>query len=79
MTAKEFFGRCSGHDWYYDYSDDYSVYSRGKRAAVEIVSLSKTDPLFEKIFKAWYDHVWSGPAFNSERKPRPELADFGIE
>ena len=78
MTAKEFFGQCSVHDWFYDYSDDQRVYSQGQRATAILISVSKTDPLFERIYKAWSDYVWSGPPFKTERKPQPKLSDFGL-
>lgn len=29
MSKSDYVARLAGHDWFFDYSDDYSVYSRG--------------------------------------------------
>jgi hypothetical protein len=31
--------KCKAHDWYYEYSDDYSVWKKGQAKAVEIRSI----------------------------------------
>lgn len=40
-TLKEFSEACRTHDWYYDYSDDHRVWTRGKEQRGNINRLYK--------------------------------------
>lgn len=40
-TLKEFSEACRTHDWYYDYSDDHRVWTRGKEERGNINRLYK--------------------------------------
>lgn len=39
--VEEFVNVLSGHDWYYDYADDFSVFERGLRSKKKIMDLFK--------------------------------------
>ncbi len=41
------------HDWKYDFSDDHTVWSRGKASYEKILSLAKTHPALEDLLKTW--------------------------
>lgn len=76
MTTTEFFNACKGHDWFHQFSDDHSVYTRGQRRESELRTLTEGNRAFAAIFAAWRSYNYSGPAFGSERAPLPELATF---
>jgi len=78
MTPLEFFNKCKNFDWFYGYSDDYSVYARGEREGTLIVSIAKSDEFLGKIHEAWKNHIYSGPLWKNEAKPAPKLEDFGL-
>jgi hypothetical protein len=42
------------HDWYYEYSDDHSVYSRGRASAQAI---QKMRDAIDEDFKIWNEYV----------------------
>lgn len=75
-TVAEFFDACAAHDWTYNFSDDHSVWKRGEAERKRLMADMKDDPLKVAIFKAWQAHVFSGPAYGTERQPRPVLADI---
>lgn len=40
-TEQEYRKALAGHDWYYDYSDDYSVWAAGKRQRESLREMRK--------------------------------------
>ena len=40
-VVDEFINVLSGHDWYYDYADDFSVFEKGMRSKKKIMTLLK--------------------------------------
>lgn len=53
MTVSGFFDECSRMDWYYEYSDDHSVWRRGDEKFSQLKLLTKTNPIFARIFNDW--------------------------
>lgn len=46
--------RLKTHDWYYDFSDDYSAYKRGQASLSELVAMrKKLDP----DYAVWNQHA----------------------
>lgn len=41
------------HDWKHVFSDDYTVWSRGKASYEKLLSLAKTHPTLEDLLKTW--------------------------
>jgi hypothetical protein len=68
-TLQEVENKLRTHDWYYHYSDDYSVFLRGKRqwddlvAACKEVKVDDLRPLWEKHapkdFQDTFDHLFN--------------------
>lgn len=71
MDPKAYFKLCAGHDWFYNYSDDGSVYRRGSESLSRLRTLKIGNEINESIFKAWSDYC-----FNSS--PKPKLEDFNL-
>ena len=46
--VQEYKDRLKRHDWFYDYSDDHGVYTRGSNSIMKIYELAKEiDPKWE--------------------------------
>lgn len=67
MTKEEFFTKCANHDWYYDYSDDHSVWRRGQAAQEILMAEAAKDPAKAKIYADWKKYI------NNRDLPKPEL------
>ena len=50
-TLKTFKETCTNHDWTYTYSDDFSVYQRGRKAEIAIDAIVKTGG--EDYYNIW--------------------------
>jgi hypothetical protein len=68
---RSFYDRCQHHDWYCEYSDDYSVTKRGYVAFDKLNAEADTDPAKRAILTAWRAHMFSGKPWNTEKAPRP--------
>lgn len=59
-------------DWFYDFSDDLNTWERGKRDHEKIEAIANQSPEHKKLFEDFKKHMSSGPAYGTERLPRPE-------
>lgn len=50
------------HDWYYDFSDDHSVWNAGRNSMMAIASTSRLDPICQAALDAWRAYI--------DKKPR---------
>ena len=62
----------SGHDWYYDYSDDHGVWQRGKDASERLRRISENGQEYKDLRLAFRTYYFSGDAFGKEKQPKPE-------
>ena len=69
MTKQEYFALCARHDWFYDYSDDHSVYCRGRDSESNLVGLASNDPELQDIYNAWCKYM-------SNQSIKPKLENF---
>lgn len=76
MRPSEFFKACESHDWYYGYSDDASVYRRGKDNETRLCAIaSRVGGIYARIWDDWDRHIRS--LVDREYKiPRPRLEDY---
>ena len=72
MSAAEFWDACSRFDWFYEMSDDHSVWQRGVTASAELLSHAPMGSRNREIYNGWVAHVFSGPAFDKPKAPQPE-------
>lgn len=71
-TPQEFYDLCATHDWTHMMSDSSSVHRRGRDQQQRLERLAAVDPQLKPILEAWRAHVFSGPAYRTERAPKPE-------
>lgn len=59
-----YFERLQNHDWFYFYSDDSNVNTRGLISEHEIRRLAILNDLFKRMYDDYYDAV-----FHNKKKP----------
>lgn len=59
--------KLNSHDWTYDYSDDMSVYRKGKASEATIEAGAKADPVLQAVYNA-YTNARRGSTPWTERK-----------
>ena len=63
MTEKElseFYKRLGWHDWFYEYSDDHSVWQRGREALHQLSNDAKKDKRAEVLFESYKNYMFRG-------------------
>lgn len=60
MSLKDYYQKLESHDWYYDYSDDYTVWSRGHRIHQQLKEISKLSKEHEQLYKEFVDYIFHG-------------------
>jgi len=56
----EFYKRLGWHDWFYEYSDDHSVWNRGKNAERELMTDARKDKRAEVLFESYRSYIFKG-------------------
>ena len=72
MTLQEFWDMLNRHDWYYQFSDDHSMWSDGNKNADQIRLLSDISPGHKKLYEGFQKHYFGGEAFKKPESPKPE-------
>ena len=49
----EYFNRLTNHDWYYNYSDDHSVWKRGNEYRDRLLNTAAEHPTYQKMYNAF--------------------------
>ena len=78
MTNEEYFDKLQRHDWFYEYSDDHSVWQRGGKSLAELRNLAKDNDVFAMMFSDYSSYinavVRDGP--KQESVARPVFEDY---
>ena len=78
LTVEEYFDMLKRHDWFYEYSDDHSVWQKGQSAKAELQSLAKTNDQFAIMLADYNSYINAviseGP--HQETVPLPKLEDY---
>ena len=70
MNIEQYFAECIQMDWFYDYSDDHSVWTRGKNRDRELSQIADGSPILEKIYSDFRYRYTRGEI------ERPQLSDY---
>jgi hypothetical protein len=70
MTNIEFWDACDKFDWFYEFSDDQSVWRRGE--ATKATLLRQATPEQLEIYNKFRRYNFTGPNFGTEKQPKPE-------
>lgn len=78
MTNEEFFRMLESHDWFYEYSDDHGVWTKGKENKKRIQATAQENPLFSRMYSEYVEYINAvvshGP--NQEKVARPFFEDY---
>ena len=69
VNIRDYFENLSNHDWYYEYSDDQSVYKRGSYAKSALLRTAGTHSTYKEMYKQFAKWV-------REERERPEIMEF---
>ena len=69
MNIEQFYNACAQMDWFYDYSDDHSVWTRGHNRDGELRIAEGS----ENLNKIYMDFKYE---YTSGRIERPQLSDY---
>jgi hypothetical protein len=62
----QYYTQLERHDWFYDYSDDYSVWARGCTERSRLRGMASKHPRFDELYRAFSTWVYD------KSKPKPE-------
>lgn len=73
----DFHEQCRRHDWFYEYSDDHSVFERGHGEREALRAIARQSPAHDHLYRQWVDHVFQGapkPQVTVEATASPSIA-----
>ena len=70
MTKLEYYQLLRSHDWNYQYSDDFSVYTKGHNNQLQLQSLTRLNPEFVPMYQEWLEYIAS--CWEQDPLPIPE-------
>src|SRR5262245_2918175 len=71
-TLAEFWDMLAAKDWYYEMSDDHSVWTRGVAYDQKLAAIRKESPEHEKLASEFTAHYYSGKPWGTVQSPLPE-------
>jgi len=71
MTLQELWDQLNRHDWYYNFSDDHSVWRRGVSEEDRLKALSATVEGGSELMEAFTRHYFTGESWGNEQQPKP--------
>lgn len=74
ISLPDFWDACDRADWFSDFSDDHNVWRRGGGIG-KLEGQSLLSSAHRKIYEAFRKHAYTGPAYKTERSPKPERPD----
>lgn len=65
MLLKEYYNLLDKHDWFYEYSDDFSVWSAGQNKRQKLLAIAKESDTHKQLYIAFEQYK-----FNQAPKPK---------
>ena len=76
MTVEQYFALCEGFDWYYDFTEDFGIWQKGKETNANLMRYANQNDTFMRIYTQWKLYKFSGANFGTKQCPKPVLEDF---
>ena len=77
MKLSQFWDELNRHDWYYDFSDDFSVWKRGSDRDKELRVMANESPAHQELMDKFSKHYFSGKPWGTDKAPKPERPQEG--
>lgn len=74
ISLPDYWDACDRADWFSDCSDDHRVWARGGGIGT-LEGQSLLSSKHRRIYEGFKAHVYSGPAYKTERAPKPNRPD----
>jgi hypothetical protein len=71
-SLKELYELLKKHDWYYEYSDDFTVWRKGHRNKTLINTMCNKSKEHEKLYWDYRNYVFGQ---DKEKYPKPECPE----
>ena len=69
-NIREYFNRLRNHDWYYDYSDDHSVWKRGNESRDRLLNTAAENTQYKEMYNEFVKWM------RQERDAIPMIEEF---
>ena len=69
MKLSEFWDVLNSHDWTFEFSDDFSVYRRGKESLDHIKNIASMSRFHYALYEDFYVHIFKSDGFKQFPKP----------
>ena len=76
MTVEQYFALCENFDWFYDFTEDFRIWQKGKETNFNLMKYAEQNLTYMRIYTAWKTFNFSGANFGTPQKPKPLLEDF---
>ena len=76
MTLIEYFDRLEMHDWYHEFSDSHSTWTKGQKDLEELKCYRKFGDKYDKMFQDFKAYHFSGDMFDTPKAPKPLLENY---
>ena len=76
ISKTSYFTMCESFDWYYNESDDFTVWNKGLNNDKILMRAYQDQPELEPIYEAWRKYFLSGKDWGTEKAPEPKIGDF---
>ena len=71
VSLKSYWDMLNAHDWYYDYSDDHSVWKAGLANKQRLRALADDSVDHKEMCTGFEKHYFSGEVFGTLKLPKP--------
>lgn len=55
----EYVNQLKAHDWFYDYSDDHTVWVAGRESANKLSGKALSHEIYNQVYRMWCDTVFN--------------------
>jgi hypothetical protein len=69
MNLVEYFKELQSHDWYYEYSDDHSVWTKGKNNLGRLQAAAQENEAMLRMYNDYADYVFN-------KMPKPVIENY---
>ncbi len=72
LTLEEYYDQLDKHDWFYEYSDDHTIWQKGSEERARLQRVSMQSPNHKKLWDGFNQYHFSGEAFGTDKNPKPK-------
>jgi len=75
MSTADYLDELRRHDWYYNYSDDHSVWTKGRNNAHRLQAIAAEGGILGKMFEDYSKWIFMDRS-ERENTPEPTLTNY---